>query len=327
MKRISFYGVGAGVFLGLAWITGGRFGYGPELNAPRREEASAEDRSGARQRVEFEARRSSAGAGPVRSGLWQVIAPEEPPAGNGAGDMAGRMEALRQLDGPLSAAEVEQGCWFLEAVPVIAGMDEAAAAELKNELMNRLGSQPEAMPRFSQALLRMCGDSRQREVMRDYALQHLGAWYDSIDDGARPAVLERFWSAAEHGAGSVGGTALLNLERLMAAGEPVPGGRARLAALAGRLLSDDAAPEPARMAALQILRTSEPQRALEAARQIAREGAAPALLTVALGVLGQCGAAADAEWLRQSPLCRDGRYRPVIETALAAFSQSSHENR
>lgn len=259
----------------------------------------------------FEQRRGAAPGAEVRPEVWALVAPVEPPGATIP--EGGRMELLGRLGKTLSKAEVEEICWFLEEVPVVEGMDRAFEAGLKNDLMTLLGEQPASGSRVCRALCRTASDPRQREILRDYAIQHLGLWHDSFSEPDRAAVQEVFWQAAESGAGSLGGTALLNLKALETGGKLISGDRARLVRTANRIAAGPLVPEPARMAALEILRESKPEEALELARQLARGTCPPTLLHVAVAVLATCGTPEDVAWLRQSPLAEERRYRPLLE--------------
>jgi hypothetical protein len=233
---------------------------------------------------------------------------------------AQRVERVQQLcrqREALDPGEIEALCSFLLEAPQAEGISVGRAAELKNAIMNKLGRQ--APERLEAVLLRVDADTeRQPEVIRDYALQHLCAWYDRLPDQA--AARQVFWRHSSEGR-ATDGTALLALSRVESMGQLPPDERERLRQTARATASNVSASESARMASLDILRCAGDAQALEAARALLRQSPSKAAAIAALGAIGARGNAEDAQWLKNDPnLAGDPALAPAFQHALAQLA-------
>ena len=140
---------------------------------------------------------------------------------------------------------------------------------IKNDVILALKSQEPAPRELPGVLLSMFYDQAQDPVIRNYALQHLGTWYEQTAE--KTQVLDALWAGTTDADPSTVGTALIGLSRLAQRGaapqSPSAGGAgsgplspngsaevdaARLTALASALAADSTASDVARLTALQV---------------------------------------------------------------------------
>jgi hypothetical protein len=216
----------------------------------------------------------------------------------------------------LSPSEAQDMLWFIENVTSVEGIPELTLAETKNNLLNRLGE--EASPElYSATLLRIQGDKKQSEVMRDYAVQYLSQFYDRIPD--QKAVQNAFWERTDDTQGTTAPTALIALHGL--ANKAKLEDPERLNVRVREIASLQSAPDSARMTALNILSSNQAKQALITAKGILQEERSVALTTVAIGTVASFGSAKDAELLKSLPLSARPEYRRSIENALKTLNQ------
>lgn len=165
---------------------------------------------------------------------------------------------------------------------------------LKNDLLNALRSQTLPPEALTQCLIEMFQDPRHDEVVRDYALQHLGAWYLQTDQ--RSDVQETLWQATQPGQGHLAGTALLALHRLANRGAAVD--PARLSATAFRLAQSNTSIH-AKITALRICGERRIPGTAQLARQVLAETSEVSLQLSAIATLGEVGQFSDSELLER----------------------------
>lgn len=157
-------------------------------------------------------------ANPLRNQVHALIGAPSPVAPSPVDIVSiGRFQALAELGGALTPEEVAALCTFLESTAPVPDLGPAELAWLKNDLMNRLALQPDALPRLAACLLRMRADKEQPPVMRNYALQHLSANAVALgrdNPAMTPILVGVFQSAIDDASGVTGATALLALDRL-----------------------------------------------------------------------------------------------------------------
>jgi HEAT repeat protein len=181
---------------------------------------------------------------------------------------------------------------------------------LKNDVILALKNQESPPKDLGRLLLRVFNDREQDPVIRNYALQHLGTWYDRCAE--KTQVIEALWTGTADRDASIVGTALIGLKRLVQA----PGGadKARLSTMAASLAADQAANDAARMTALQVCADLEVKGVVPTAVALAESSASVPLRMSALAAVGAVGGPEQIPLL--SSVLGDGD--PRIQTAARA---------
>src|SRR5690625_4664043 len=118
-----------------------------------------------------------------------------------------RHRAVRELTGHLDPEEVRAIFLFLSAAPPEGRRERIHDRAIKNDILNRLRNQDEAPHDLTGLMVRLIEDTRQDRAIRDYALQHLRAWYSKAPDEERPLIVETLVRGLEETKGSTSGTA------------------------------------------------------------------------------------------------------------------------
>jgi hypothetical protein len=192
---------------------------------------------------------------------------------------------------------------------------------LKNAVLNVLVTQPAPLPDLAEHLARWVQDAHLHVVIRDYALQHVAAFYGELDRApaevaaaSRRVLREALFDAlSEHGT-SLPGTALLGLARLAEKDEAFDRGRIREAGLA--LAHDQDAGELARVSALQVCARLGLGEIVPLCAELAAGASSIPLRLSAIAALGQLGGAAELPRLNQLISEKDHRLRPALTLAL-----------
>lgn len=210
-----------------------------------------------------------------------------------------RFYALSNLIGRLTTAEIEELCGFLVSNQKLNGVSDSYLASLKNSIINRLARENNSAELIQQSLLDIQSDATQAIVMRDYAIQHLGARYEgehSYPDAR--ASRQAFWNSSLEDKETLAATSLLALHRINLKDNLPQEEKVRLMEHAMSLAKDFNVGEPTRMAALEILRNSKSDKALTIAKEIIMGNRSLPLTSVAVATLGDLGNMADANWLK-----------------------------
>jgi hypothetical protein len=208
-------------------------------------------------------------------------------------------------------------------------------AWIKNEALRLLLGQRNLPAPCDEVLARLFLDEALPVVIRDYALQHLFAWYGELLRGgpepARAAALERmesvFWEAGKATDSEIAGTALLGLCSLAESGSPLAPERPKLGAAALGVLQDPAASPLSRVTALQVCARLGVTNALPIAARWAASNEPTATRCSAIAALGELGGAPEMALLARLPTDREGRLAPAVRNALkqlGARAQTSH---
>jgi HEAT repeat protein len=181
---------------------------------------------------------------------------------------------------------------------------------LKNDVILALKNQESPPKDLGHVLVAVFNDREQDPVIRNYALQHVGTWYDRCAE--KTQVMEALWIGTADSDASIVGTALIGLKRLVQA----PGGadKARLSTLASSLAADQAADEAARITALQVCAGLEVKGVVPTAVALAQSSASVPLRMSALAAVGALGGSEQIPVL--SAVLADGD--PRIQTAARA---------
>lgn len=200
----------------------------------------------------------------------------------------------------------------------VEGLPEAEAFALRNDAMDCLwagGADKEALFALMAALY---ADRRQDEVMRDYAIQHVGQWYEHLPDrGAAGRLLE---DALHETQSSIAGTALLALSRLAETCPEVKRDDVARSALA--LARDEATGKLARITALQVGAGMGLRELLPVAARWAGADVEPAVRVSAVAALGRYREPAAIGLLEQYASDRDAW---VARAARAALRRDGEE--
>jgi hypothetical protein len=169
-------------------------------------------------------------------------------------------------------------------------VSQAQWIELKNEAWNRLRNDLGSHALFEGVALSVFENADQPEVLRNYALQHLGAWL--LDGYASERVLHRMWRALEEVQSSIAGTALIGLASAGAESRGVSAEWLSSAAL--DLARNREASEASLIAALQVLGEWKNARGMAMAAEVAADRARSvpvrlAALAAAAGAFGAKG--------------------------------------
>jgi hypothetical protein len=127
---------------------------------------------------------------------------------------------------------------------------------LKNRLLDALCALMPPPSALGDTLARMYRDSKQDEVIRDYAVQHLVAYYEQLEivhqdePEAKRQIRELLWEALHETGNSIAGTALLGLKRLSDGREEFD--RREISDAALRMANDAGTGELARITAFQV---------------------------------------------------------------------------
>ena len=211
-----------------------------------------------------------------------------------------------------------------------------------NDIWEALRRQHSYPPEFASELVAYFRAPSTTDVLKDYAIQHLGGWLSSDlpagagenDLAVRQQVLSFLVEASGMRTKTYSGTALYALDRSIrpggAAEEACPAlGPIKAACIAPlqdaalALVNDASASTHARISAFQIALERRDLRALASARKIAADPAVPPMLRAsAIACLGRIGAPSDLEIL--APIarnCTDPRLLCALKPAMESLSK------
>ena len=101
------------------------------------------------------------------------------------------------------------------------GRSDLVEASIKNDLIEWLEDQRPPIESLTSTLVALSEDPAQPDVIRDYAIQHMGSWAELLNEstvpwqsGALVELTEQLWVATDLKEHSFAGTALLSLRRL-----------------------------------------------------------------------------------------------------------------
>lgn len=235
-------------------------------------------------------------------------------------DAYNRLRELAQ-GGPLSRAECETLYQLLQTKTTDAKLERMAG--IKNAVMNVLARQQNLPARWDNLLRRMLEDDDQHTVIRDYALQHLFAWYEEnldgrgtakLKEGERNELQQLFWSILDKKQAGFGGTALLGLYHLAVCDPSVD--PARLSEEAVELLRAPDASPLVQISAFQVCGLLGERRALTQAIEAAQNGQNIALRVSAIAAVGALGGRDGLVVLRSLLREANPSVRTAVRTAI-----------
>lgn len=201
---------------------------------------------------------------------------------------------------------------------------------IKNDLMDALCEQRLIVSTNVVAMLQAVFiDSSQDIVVRDYALQHLGVFYERLAikvpwtreqvEAQRTAIQQSLWAALGETDSSIAGTALLALSRL-AQTEP-EFDRARIGKVALKMGEDRTLGELTRVTALQICGQLQVRQALPLLAQVAENEPDMSLRISAIGSIGSCGGSRELGLLKKIAGEGNSRLEPAAILAMKRVEQ------
>lgn len=238
-----------------------------------------------------------------------------------------RDRAIQELGGKLSDSDRETLYQFLREH--LSGDDQQLGQVLKNDLLNALCVMQPPPDGLRQLLTDIYQDSGQNEVLRDYAVQHLAAFYRqmSMATGLDPTVqnseLEQtqdvLWEAVNETSTSIAGTALLGLSQLYQQGWPGLNSQ-KIADTAMRLASDNG-DELTQMTAFQVCASFDVTNALPTVLASVRQPFTESVQISAIAALGQLGGANEEPLLIGFIQGNDPRLKLPAQHALQKIQQ------
>jgi HEAT repeat protein len=241
-----------------------------------------------------------------------------------------RRQAVLALGKKLSDADREALYDFLRQHSSADGRQPEQV--LKNELMNALCQMQPPPTGLRDLLTQLYQDSSQDLVLRDYAVQHLTAFYQQM--GAAVGVeaqaqaedlaqtRQTLWSALNDTDTSIAGTALLGLSQLSQAGWPGFDPN-QIGAAALKMAGDSGAGELARITALQVCASLGTKDALPVILNAAQQGDTVPVQISAIAALGALGDAGEIPFLNRLLQGTNDRLRLPAQHALSQINARS----
>lgn len=199
---------------------------------------------------------------------------------------------------------------------------------LKNEVLDELCVLNPPPPGLGDVLEEMYHDQSQNVVLRDYAVQHMVALYEQVentsDNGAAgPNGLSRIqdtlWEALNETDSSIAGTALLGLERLSQ--EYTGFDQGKIATTALHVANDNSAGELSHITAYQVCAQLNVQEALPVIEAAAQNSQTLSQQISAIGALGVLGGANDLALLQSLFQGKEERLKLPALTAIRRIEQ------
>jgi hypothetical protein len=191
---------------------------------------------------------------------------------------------------------------------------------IKNQLMDVLCAMNPPPAGLGDALTRIYHDHQQDNVIRDYAVQHLAAYYEQMAEQANSAeslqsIQQVLWEALNEQGGSIGGTALLALRRLSQ--EYATGfDQKRIASSALQMAADNYSGELTHITAYQVCAQMKVANALPILAKAAETGESITVRMSAIGSLGLLGGTDQISDLEKIMNGAEDRLKPAARHAL-----------
>jgi hypothetical protein len=202
-----------------------------------------------------------------------------------------RLKAIDALPVSLTDDDWEALRKFLATPDAMDGSQMGLA--IKNRLMDVLCATDPLPPGLGDLFAKIYKNNKQEVVLRDYAVQHLAAYYEQMGpkpDGtkAQQQAKDILWEAVNDSHNSIGGTALLALNRLS---QEFPQGfdQDKIAATALRMAGNPIACELTHITAYQICAQLGNQEALPLVVKAAESGESIPVKLSAISAIGELG--------------------------------------
>jgi hypothetical protein len=234
-----------------------------------------------------------------------------------------RLNAIRSLSGNLTDGDWKVLQQFLLTPD---GLDKGQLGQvIKNELLDELCAQNPPPIGLGDVLTQMYRDQQQNKVIRDYAVQHLVPYYEQINlqpDSARTeqALRDVLWEASDETGDSIGGTALLALQRLSKQYNGFDQGKIATKAL--QMAADNNASELAHITAFQVCAQLGIADAVPVILQAAQSGQTISVKLSAIGALGQLGGSEQLSFLNSVMAGTEDRLKPATRHALEQITKN-----
>lgn len=219
-----------------------------------------------------------------------------PPFPLGANMSAGdRIQAAKTIPRNLPLEQQQQILAFLPYITHLSDTPIDSRQLLSEILFQNLRLQQDPLPDLPGVLQAIYRDTGTDIIIRGYAVQHIGSW--QLEHPHDPEVEAMLWEAATMDAEPFAGMALIAIDQLVDAGQPIDD--QHLDTLSLRIAANPAAHGAARMCALDVCARSGTRQALPAARQLSAPATPLYLRLAAIHAIGLLGDSADAALLTQ----------------------------
>jgi hypothetical protein len=191
---------------------------------------------------------------------------------------------------------------------------------LKNNLMDALCALNPPPPGLGDALISIYRDSGQNAVLRDYAVQHMAAYYEQLtlqNDSSKEQqkIQSVLWEAANETGDSIGGTALLALQRLSQE-YSTDFDKGKIASVALLMAKEAGVSELTHITAYQVCAQFGVADALSVVLQAAQSGETTSVKISAVAALGLLGGTDQIPYLNGLLSGTEDRLKPAARHAL-----------
>jgi|GEM_PF-1914731 len=223
-----------------------------------------------------------------------------------------RLPAMDQL-GPMSENDWEQLKKYLLTPN---SQDQIQQNQiLKNRLLDVLCAMNPPPSELGDVLIQMYQDQKQVEVLRDYAVQHMSAYYEQVSQTINAAAIQDvLWQATSETSDTIGGTALLALQRLS---DEYPNfDKNKIASTALQMAQNLASTEPAQITSYQVCAQLNVPKALPVVLAAAQGGQTVPIKMSAIAALGQMGGPEQKLFLNSILAGSEERLKPAAQASL-----------
>jgi len=242
-------------------------------------------------------------------------------------DYLKRSDRIRAITGKLADADRQAlYAFLLQKDPADTGQ---LSQTLKNEIMDALCSLKPPPTGLMEMLSDLYHDRGQDEVLRDYAVQHVAAFYRQMADapGLDPTVLATglssaqslLWEALSESDTSIAGTGLLGLTHLSQQGF-ADVDRAKIEEAAYNLATRNDVGELTKITAIQVCASLGVKDALTVALGAAQGGETASVKISGIGALGLLGGEDQIPFLNSLLTGEDNRLQQAARAALGRIN-------
>ena len=231
-----------------------------------------------------------------------------------------RIKAVHELNSQLSQKDIGLLCAFVEATGDANESNLVGFHVLKNDILNVLRNQDLPPTDLIGLLLKMYRNHLQDPVIRDYAIQHLTSWFNSV--GGDSNVLEQVQTALREAVmerGSIAGTALLGWHRLSKNYGSFSSREINEWAVSLAISSETH--HATRITAVQVCSERNLKEALPEIRALAHQRGDIPLRLSAIAALGRLGTADEIETLRRLGAETGEPVQAAVKAALDQLSE------